>query len=188
MRGKPVTEGMALEGFNTKLQPETKQMIVALTAVKKMAGHRELIEDMLEVYRDSYPQDWHKAACMVALLNGEEPPDAPPTAAAAEPKAAEEPLQTKPAAPKQMAVYTCKLEDGRQAIIATTGRSKAAQLLGVTYRYFMVQGGEYQGDETGRFLALRDPGQVFAHLDDPTKGLAGITWEPIERQAKAYRG
>lgn len=54
--------------FCTRLEDSTKELMEALCKVKKFAGHRELINDMLVFYEKAYPQDFVKARKLIDVL------------------------------------------------------------------------------------------------------------------------
>jgi hypothetical protein len=57
-----------LAQLNTKLRPETKATMDALIKVQGMDGQRELIEDMLAIYKQAKPAAAAKAQELVKLL------------------------------------------------------------------------------------------------------------------------
>lgn len=67
-RGERVQEGVTLEVYSTKLEPDTKKLLGALATVQKLDGQRDLINRMLEVYKEKYPQDFKKAGELLQLL------------------------------------------------------------------------------------------------------------------------
>lgn len=180
MRGIPVKKGLVLTNFNTKLQPQTKELIDALVAVTGKAGQRELLEDMLVVYLEQHPQEAAKARDYIQYMSSTRP------APAEEPEQLE-PQEETPAIelpPSDLMVVTCELEDGTIGLIATTGKSRAAQLLGVTYRYFQRHGAELDTAKypNGYLKAIAAPEMTFG------SNTGTDTWHYIEREAKAYRG
>lgn len=54
--------------FCTKLEDTTKELMDALCKVKKLAGQRELINDMLALYEKEYPQDFKRARKLIDVL------------------------------------------------------------------------------------------------------------------------
>lgn len=65
---KGIETGDNLIPFCTKLEDNTKEIMEALVKVKKFAGHRELINDMLILYEKEYPQDFVRARKLLAVL------------------------------------------------------------------------------------------------------------------------
>lgn len=181
MRGLRVTGGMVLINFNTKLQPQTKRIIDALVIVKKMAGHRELIEDLLKVYEEAYPQDFLRANEYLAFIDGQQA------------AAGEAPLVNlrKPDKLKEeeknegYRVFICNLEDGNVGLVAAKGPTKAQGLLGVTFRWFKKRGGEVgRAQKKLLEIALAHPEQVFIRPLENEKA----PWVPGIRPQKTYRG
>lgn len=182
MRGIQVKQGLVLTNFNTKIQPQTKELLDALVKVTGKDGQRELIEDMLTVYQEKYPQDAARARDYIQYMSNAGIRQEP----AAEPEKTEsQEEETQVILPQSdLMVFTCELEDGTIGLIATTGKSRAAQLLGVTYRYFQRNGAELdiQKYPKGYSKAVAAPEMVFGSKPGTD------TWKPIEREAKAYRG
>jgi len=52
---------MKLVTYSTKVRPDTKKRIKALTEANGYKGQRELIEDMLNTYEDKNPTAANKA-------------------------------------------------------------------------------------------------------------------------------
>lgn len=61
-------QGQRLTGYNTKLEPSTKGKLDALAQVLKMAGQRELLNELLESYLKLNPEYKAKVDQLVALL------------------------------------------------------------------------------------------------------------------------
>jgi len=182
MRGKQLIPGMVLENFNTKLQPETKDLITALTKIKSLAGHRELIEDLLDTYARVNPHEVKRAREYVAFLKGE-PVAAEPQVPNAENAGASIPVHLSRDEKDKLKVFSCIAEaEGLELMIAAGGKSAAAQLLGITYRKFMPTAKEVD-DQEMKDLAISYPRQPFCRAVGSTD-----TWTPTTRQAKAYRG
>ena len=71
-KGNRVNEDEVLSPFSTKLEPGTKQKMELLIQVQHLGGQRELINKMLEVYAEKYPEDMARVNQLVELLG--EPP------------------------------------------------------------------------------------------------------------------
>lgn len=73
-RGTPIGD---LVPYNTKLKPETKDKLDALAKVLRLDGQRELLEKLLAVYEEHYPQDVARADELLAVLNSIDRPNDP---------------------------------------------------------------------------------------------------------------
>lgn len=73
---------IVLVPYQVKIKQDTKDLLAALITVLKLRGQRELIERLLKVYGEYYPQDIARANEFTAVINSIELPD-PPTAKSA---------------------------------------------------------------------------------------------------------
>jgi len=77
MKGQQVTSNTKLIPYNTKLMPETKELLSVIAQVQKLDGQRELIERMLVVYGEKYPDSLQTARDLLSMLGKLERPEDP---------------------------------------------------------------------------------------------------------------
>lgn len=69
---KNIEDGQALVPYNTKVRPATKAFLDALAQAQGLRSQRVLIERMMKVYTDLYPDDTAKALEIMRVLKGGE--------------------------------------------------------------------------------------------------------------------
>ncbi|WP_007949839.1 MULTISPECIES: hypothetical protein [Pelosinus] len=77
MKGQQITSGAKLVPYNTKLMPETKELLGVIAQVQKLDGQRELIERMLVVYGEKYPDSLKAAKDLINMLGDLKRPEDP---------------------------------------------------------------------------------------------------------------
>jgi len=77
MKGQQVNNSTKLIPYNTKLMPETKELLSVIAQVQKLDGQRELIERMLVVYGEKYPDSLQTAKDLLSMLGKLERPEDP---------------------------------------------------------------------------------------------------------------
>lgn len=72
VQGQKVSPDENLVMYNVRLERETKQLLQALVQVQKLpGGQRDLIDQMLQAYREKFPATFKRAAELIQILNSE---------------------------------------------------------------------------------------------------------------------